>query len=144
MKKVFFAVCCAVLLAGIVSAQNAPNPPTAPGGERGARQTLDQRVNALAERLGLTDEQKAKVKEIYEKQQKDMQALRSDTTLTGDARRTKMGEIMKATNDAIAALLTPEQKTKWEAYLKERSGGDRGPRPGGGDRPTPPDGAKQL
>jgi len=132
VRKALSAVCGAMCLAGLLWAQDAPKQPSAQPADRG-KQYLEQRVATLAEKLGLSDEQKAKVKEIYEKQAKDIQALRSDTTLSEDARRTKMREIAKATNDAIVALLTPEQKAKWEAYLKERR--DSGNRPAG-DNPA--------
>ena len=137
MKRLV-AVSCVVLCfvaAGVAFAQ-APTgtqpPATAPAG----RMTLEQRVDALAKTLGLTDAQKEKVTEIYKKQQEEMAKLRE---LPQDQRREKMTALRNETNEAISALLTPEQRPKWAEYLKtqsERRPGGRGGRTGGAGAPA--------
>lgn len=128
VKRVLVAVCCAVLLAGAVArAQDAPKTPP-----RGDYATM--RVNRLAEAVNLTDEQKAKVTELYKKQTEEMQKLRADTALSQEDRRTKMTEITKSTNDAIRALLTDDQKPKFDEFLKAPR---RQPPPGGAPNPAP-------
>ena len=93
-----------------------------------------ERANSLKEKLGLSDEQTEKVKEILASQREQMKALKSDTTLTEEQRKEKAREIEKAALDAISAILTPEQKAKWEEMKKseqkgkeKKAGGDGAP-----------------
>jgi periplasmic protein CpxP/Spy len=101
----------------------------APAGGRGPR-TPEERVKQMKETLGISDEQGAKIKAIMEKSQastqEKMQALRADTALSQEDRRTKMAEIMKPTNDEIMAVLTPEQQTKYKEEMAKRRGGRGG------------------
>ena len=77
-------------------------------------------VQNLDEALKLTDDQKAKITEIYKKQADQVQALAPED------RRAKMQDIMKDTHDQIRALLTPEQQTKFDAMPPPGRGGRRG------------------
>jgi Spy/CpxP family protein refolding chaperone len=80
----------------------------------------------LAEKLNLTDDQKAKLKPIIEDEMKAMHAVREDKSLDRKAKWGKIEEIRKAHREQIRALLTPEQQKKLDE-LKE----EHGPRPGG-------------
>lgn len=93
--------------------------PGGPGG--GARANLDR----LAEELGLTADQKAKLGPIMKHQQEQMQALRKDESLSQEQRREKGRALREENQKAIAAILTPEQAKKF-AEMRER-----GPRGGG-------------
>lgn len=68
--------------------------------------------------LNLTDKQKADLKPILKEQHAQATALRADSKLTPEQKREKMKELMKATHEKIANLLTAEQKAK----LKEMRG----------------------
>jgi len=94
-----------------------------PGG--GGRPNLER----LAEELGLTADQKAKLGPIMKHQQEQMQALRKDESLSQEQRREKSRALREENQKAIAAILTPEQAKKF-AEMRER-----GPR-GGGERPA--------
>ena len=72
----------------------------------------------LTEKLGLTADQQAKVTAIWKDSQAQTKALRADTTLSDEDRRSKIGEIMKAQHDQIRALLTPEQQTTFDSLPK--------------------------
>ncbi len=83
--------------------------------------------------LGLTDEQTEKIKPIMDKHIGKLNQLRMDA-------RTEIGETLKQMNDEIAAVLTDEQKARWQSGL-ERLERDlhppdwrRGPGPGPGGR----------
>jgi len=102
--------------------EHGPGGPGGPGG--GNRPNLDR----LAEELGLTADQKAKLGPIMKHQQEQMQALRKDESLSQEQRREKGRALREENQKAIAAVLTPEQAKKF-AELRER-----GPR-GGGERP---------
>lgn len=71
--------------------------------------------------LGLSEEQQQKIQGIMDQQIASLQAARSEGG-TGDreARRTKLREAREAANAQIEALLTPEQKVKWEEMRKQR------------------------
>jgi len=85
---------------------------------------MEQRqLEMLTKRLNLTPDQVTQVKAIDEDTAKQMQALRSDTSLSQDDRRTKMMDIRKASSSKIRALLTDDQKTKYDelqAEMRER------------------------
>jgi hypothetical protein len=84
------------------------------GGGGGMRMTSDQRVAAVDKAVSLTDDQKIKIKAIYEADMKKMQDLMA--AQDPDA-RTKMMAIRTDENAQIKALLTDEQKPKYDAYL---------------------------
>jgi Spy/CpxP family protein refolding chaperone len=72
---------------------------------------------AMAE-IGLTAEQKAKIKPVVLEQRKQQKAVREDATLDAAAKQEKMRPINKAANDQFKAILTPEQWTKFQEARK--------------------------
>jgi len=70
--------------------------------------------------LNLTDEQKAKLQPIVADENKQMDALRSDTSLTTDQKIQKANQIREAASPKIRAVLTPEQLQKL-AQLQEKA-----------------------
>ena len=99
----------------------------------------ERRTQMMKDRLGLSDAQAAQVKAVYEDERTKSQALMADQSGDRDAMRAKMGEIRKGSEDRIAAILTPDQKTKWDAMRAEQQ--QRGPGRGPGGPPpagTPP------
>ncbi|RQW83611.1 MAG: hypothetical protein EHM79_15730 [Geobacter sp.] len=65
--------------------------------------------------LGLSADQQAKIKLILEENFKEKQALRADTTLTRDQRRTKMKELRVQMHEKVKPLLTPDQLKQYGA-----------------------------
>jgi periplasmic protein CpxP/Spy len=147
-------LCAAMLLCGaaiVVSSASAqdPTPPPmperpqgqAPGGPgRGQMMDPERRTQMMKDRLGLSDAQVTQVKAIYEDERTKSQALMADQSGDRDAMRAKMGEIRKGSEDRIAAILTPDQKTKWDAMraeMQQRGRGPGGPPPGGTPPATP-------
>ena len=115
----------AMLCAVPAIAQDTPPSPPPQGGGMGPRGAgMEQRqLEMLTKRLNLTPDQVTQVKAIDEDTAKQMQALRSDTSLSQDDRRTKMMDIRKASSSKIRALLTDDQKTKYDelqAEMRER------------------------
>ena len=109
-----------------------------PGGAGGAqRANPEERLKRMTETLGLTQEQQDKVKAIFEGSREEMAKLRE---VPEDQRREKFGEFMKAQNEKVLAVLTPDQQEKYKAAAAERGkqGGDRKP----GDR-KPGEGGKK-
>ena len=137
MKRWMMIAMSALLLMGVSAlAQEATPPAQGQGGGQGQGRggmmmSPEQRTTRLAEQLSLTDEQKTKVQKIYEEQQKDMQGMQ------GATREERMAK-MQATNDKIKAVLTDDQKKKFdEMQQRMRQRGPGGP--GGGEgAPKPP------
>lgn len=122
--------------AGAAAAQEQTPPPPAQGqmqGGRGMGMMMDPsaRSERMKKELNLSDDQTSKVKSILEDGHSKMEALRSNSSVTGEDRRSQMMAIRKTENEKIEALLTPEQKAKFEAMQKRMRG-----RMGGGGPPS--------
>lgn len=133
-RMAFFGV--VILLAGIViggalmmilAPQMLMKPPPGPEFEP------LRIIPPLRADLGLTDEQAEKIKPIMDKYMTKLNQLRTNA-------RTEVGETLKQMNEEIAAVLTDEQKARWQSELNRlerdlhppdwRRG--EGPGPGGG------------
>lgn len=137
-------VCGLCIAAGAAMAQDQTAPPPPPPAQAGAQQggggrgMMDpgQRSQMMKERLNLSDDQTTQVKAILEDSRTKMEALRSNSSLSQDDRRSQMMTIRKGENDKVEALLTADQKTKYEAMQQEMRGRMRGGN-GGGTPQTP-------
>ena len=113
-------------------------PMLAQGGGGRGMMTPEARVAALDKAVTLTDEQKAKITAMYTADMKKMQDLRA---AQDPDMRTKMMAMRTDENSQIKALLTDEQKTKFDAFLAsmpQRGGGRPAGGDGGGAAPPPP------
>jgi protein CpxP len=127
--------------------QDGPPPPDGqmqgppPGGHEG-RGNPEHHVEMLQKHLGLTDDQAAQAKTIYANQWSKAEAVRTNTALAPHDRRTQMMAIHEDAEAKIHAILTPEQKTKYDAMEARmhdhHHGGPDGPRPGEDGPPPPP------
>lgn len=100
---------------------------------------IERRTQRLAETLSLNEDQIAKVKAIYTKDAEEQRKAFEKAKAEGqEPDREKMREQMIASrtrqDNEIKALLTDEQKVKFENYIKEREermknwqGGQGGP-----------------
>lgn len=85
--------------------------------EQTAVPTPDQQLAALTAKLDLTADQQVKIRPILA-QLDDLQAkLVADSTLTEEERLEKIRPARFRTADQIRAVLTEDQKPKFEAYL---------------------------
>ena len=132
-----FAVGAMMMCALSAMAQDQkPGEGRGPGGGR-PMMTPDEQVSRLSTELNLTDDQKAKIKPIFEDQAAKMKALREDTSTSMDDKRPKMQDIRKSTNDQVRAVLTADQQKKFDdmqAKMRERQ--REGQKPA--DAPKPP------
>jgi protein CpxP len=115
---------------------SVPPPPQDQAGPRQGGPGRGNQVEFLTKKLNLTPDQVTQVKAIDEDTLKQSKALREDTSIAGPDKRAKMMDIRKASQDKIRALLTDDQKTKFDALqaqMRERRGNR-----GGGDGPPPP------
>ena len=81
-----------------------------------------ERLKMMSEKLGLTDEQKEKLKAIFAKNMPKMKEIRADAALSQEDQRAKMMEIRKAEMAEIRALLTPEQQEKMKEMRRAGKG----------------------
>jgi protein CpxP len=114
------ALVAAGLLGGTsLQAQDSTNTPSAtpPPGAHGmrGRPSLDQ----IAKELNLTDDQKTKMKAALEDQQKQIHALREDTSLSTEDKRAKAKTIREATQAKLKEILTPEQFEKLHKQMHQ-------------------------
>jgi Spy/CpxP family protein refolding chaperone len=127
----FVAGVSIMILLGFSMLSAAPLPQY--GGQRmGRRQGPDQQLARMTKQLHLTDDQQAKIKPILEDQQKQMMALRQDTSMSREDRFAKFREIRKATFEKMNPILTAEQQKQLQQMQQMRRE-RRGPR--GGNQP---------
>jgi protein CpxP len=92
-------------------------PQTAPqtaGKEMGMHGGLEAAVQSL----NLTDDQKAKVKDIFADAKTKKQAVSSDTSLNEEQKKAKMKELHSATMAKLNEVLTPDQQTELKSKME--------------------------
>jgi periplasmic protein CpxP/Spy len=140
MKKVKRVIAAVAVLAACVGlghvataaetpAKGSQNGNVPCGCAMGKQMSADSHLAKMADCLGLSEDQKAKIKPILEQQFKEIQAVRADKNLTRDQRRAKMQGLRVQLHEKIKPLLTPEQNSKvagmWAAtghYWKGKKG----------------------
>lgn len=87
------------------------------------RDRVEMQLQRIKEKVGLTEEQTVKVKEIMQRAQNEMRAQFDQSEKNdGDlqARRKAMAERMEKTDAKILTLLTGKQKQQYEEYKNQR------------------------
>ena len=87
----------------------------------------------VGKKLGLSDDQTAKLEPIFADSQQKMSALRANTSLTPDQRREQMKAIHTDTQSQLSTVLTPDQMQQLHSMRRGRRG--KGQQPGAA---TPP------
>lgn len=109
MHRLFYSVILTVLFTFVLTAQ-----------PRNGEGRAEAQIKRLQEKVGLTDAQTVKVKEILQKAREEARKAFEN----GDGDRESMREMMmksREKSDAeIMKLLTKEQKPKFEALRKEQ------------------------
>ena len=109
-RDMAFALVISLFLASGVVAQDR--------GPRGERE--EQQMKQLKEKVGISDEQAAKIKEIMKKARDDARAEFEKGDGDREARREIMKKHVEKSDAEIMTLLTKEQKAKYETLKKER------------------------
>jgi len=97
----------------LANSQATPAPQAA-GKEMGMHGGLQ----ATVESLNLTDDQKAKVKDIFADAKTKRQAVSSDASLSDEQKKAKMKELHSATMAKLNEVLTPEQQTELKSKME--------------------------
>ncbi len=122
------------LVAGVSASTLLAQPPEGgpPAGERrgpGMMANAADRLKQLSEALGLTDEQKTQITPILTEEVAALKAIYDDKSLDRPAQREKMKAVRDSFAGKIEAILTPDQKAKFEKLKAMRGpGGPRGDR----------------
>jgi len=109
MKKLLLMCCFLIGFTAITRAQ---------GG--GMRMSAEDRAKQLQTQLKLTDDQTAKITDIYKAQRAKMDSVRNASNGDRDAMRSAMMGMMKTTSDQIKAILTPDQAAQYDKIQQER------------------------
>jgi protein CpxP len=149
------------LPAAMLAQTTAPSPDsqgvTAPqtdsqGGTQGSmsmhrhhRASPERQLKRMTKKLNLTADQQQQILPILQDQQKQMESMRADTSLSPDQRRQQARTLMQGTHQKIEAILTDTQKQQFEQEMQQRREHMRNHRMGQGPgaapsgTPPPPD-----
>ena len=143
---------CSLVLTGLLATgvMLAQEPGSAPeqgapqadgGGHRGRGfGDPDQRLAHMTKRYNLTADQQSQIKPLLQDEQQQMQALRSDTSTPREDKHAKMQSIHQASTQKIEAVLTDDQKQKFEADQQKFESRRAEHGHGGANGGAPPDG----
>jgi Spy/CpxP family protein refolding chaperone len=146
MKRTLLTSTLALTLAATAAfAQQATQPsgdattaqqPAAQQGHHRGQGKMDPHKAALhiGKRLGLSDDQTAKLEPIFADSQQKMVSLRANTSLTADQRRDQMRAIHKDTQTQLSSVLTPDQMQQLRG-MRHGRGKHQGQQP---EAATPP------
>ena len=87
---------------------------------RPMQRSIEQRVDLLAKRLNLSEEQKKNVRKILEEHEKKMKKVFEENRGNRRAVQAANDELREQTRTQIMNLLDEKQKEAYKAYLKER------------------------
>lgn len=143
MRITVFTLALGALLATgttTMAQDNAPPPQDqGPSGRGGPRHMdPDRQLQRLTKQLDLTSDQQSQIKPLLVDRQQKAEALFQDQSLTPEDRRSKMHSIQQDTRSKIAAVLSDQQKQKFESMEQHMGrGGPGGPPPDGSAPPQP-------
>lgn len=100
------------------STQSQPAHPHRGRGMRGMRR--GQGMEAIAQKLNLTDDQKQQFRQIHQQMMKQARTIHSDGSLTADQKRDKMQQLRKQSHQQMFSILTPEQKDQLKQLREQR------------------------
>jgi len=79
---------------------------------------MRDKLQSAVESLNLTDDQKAKVKDIFADAKTKRQTVWSDSSLTDDQKKAKMKELHAGTMAKLNEVLTPDQQAQLKAKIE--------------------------
>jgi Spy/CpxP family protein refolding chaperone len=116
-------------------AEDGP-PPKKEQGSKGDREEM------MKERLGLSDDQAAKIKQIHEDSREEMKKLKDDESLSREDKMAARKKIQQSTKAKVDAVLTTEQRKKADEMRKKGEQMRKEKGEGAGDGEKGPKGEK--
>ena len=140
LRVACFAVCTSASAMPLLAQDAPPSPPQVQGGPgRGGPEQQQRQLDRMTSQLGLTPDQVTQVRLIQADSHTKMMAMRDDTSMSQDDKRSKMMSMRQAEQSKIRGVLTDDQKTRYDAMLKQMQEGRGGyGRSGGGNGGAPP------
>jgi periplasmic protein CpxP/Spy len=141
MKKYGMLAIAAIFMFSLAVMAQDPTPPQRPTGEKrefnqGMRQqaTPQMRAERLAKQLSLTDDQKAKVQALFEKQDANRAKNQAEVKKTREEMKAQFDANRKAQDEELAKIIGAEKFEKYQAARAERmkSMQNRAPQPNQG------------
>ena len=144
-RKYILAVCALALgfIVPAVHAEEGSAPPAAKKQGPGGGNPIEH-ILKLKEKLGLTEDQVAKLQKIGDETRTAMKALREKEG-DADSKKAERKKLMESTKAKIDAVLTAEQKAKLEEMRKAHeegapgAKGEKGPKDGKGPKGPAPE-----
>ena len=93
---------------------SASTPSSSTQGQTGASQAgaAPAQKDPVAQALGLTEDQQAKLQPIIQEEMSQINAVRNDTSLSAEQKQQKVDQIRQTQFPKIQAILTPDQRKK--------------------------------
>ena len=101
------------------SAENKSQQDTAQSSAQ-QQENVESKLQQISQQLNLSEEQKTKLKPILQDEVDQLKDLKSNTSVSSQDKLQKAKEIRAAHKEQIDAILTPEQKQKWQ-QMKEQA-----------------------
>ncbi|MEI8340290.1 MAG: hypothetical protein WCH43_02000 [Verrucomicrobiota bacterium] len=79
-------------------------------------------MDHLVEALGLTDQQKTQLQELFKAHKPELQAIREDQALSKEQKMEKSKLIFATIKQQANSFLTPDQIQKWDSLKGPRRG----------------------
>lgn len=131
-----------LLCGGVALAQQAGSAPAttdAGAGEHGGRHgDPDMRLAHMTQRYNLTADQQGQIKPLLQDGQQKMEALRADGSLSREDKIAKFHSLREEQSQKISAVLTDEQRKKFDADQQRREEHHAGHEHGHEAGATPP------
>jgi Spy/CpxP family protein refolding chaperone len=134
IRNIFLFAACLTAFAAF--AQQGPPPGGGEGhGPRRGMPSVDDQLKNLSERLSLTADQQAKIKPILEDTHQQVQKLRDDESMAREDKMAKMRSIHEDSMAKVKAVLTDDQKKKFDQWQQEMQNNRRQRQQGGDSNP---------
>ncbi len=127
MKKLLFIL--AITIIGQLSFAQTTTPQTEaakPTGTEKKHHKGHGNKKAMMKELNMTDDQKAKMKEMKEANKAKKEAIINDSKLTEDQKKQQLKDLHKAGAKDMQGVLTDEQKAKMKEMKAKRKGERKG------------------
>ncbi len=93
----------------------------------GQPMTADERLQRMTKQLNLSDAQQQQIKPILENEAKQMQTLRSDSSISQQDRMAKMMQLRQDSASQIKPILNADQQQKYEEMMSRHGRGPGAP-----------------